>query len=207
MISLAKSEAAWPDKPRPGSMAVSPMNQRRFAILDRDGTLVVERHYLADPEQVELLPGAAGGLRQLAGMGLGLVVVTNQSGIGRGLFGLAQMQSVHERLRELLKAEGVSLDGIYYCPHLPEDGCECRKPRPGLLNRAASELGFRAAESFVIGDKRCDIELGQSVGATTVLVRTGYGAEIEAEGEVQADHVVDDLIQAAVVIGRLVERR
>ena len=94
----------------------------------------------------------------------------------------------------------MSLDGIYYCPHLPEDGCECRKPRPGLLYRAASELGFRAAESFVIGDKRCDIELGQRVGATTVLVRTGYGAEIE----VQADHAVDDLIQAAVVIRRLV---
>ncbi len=173
------------------------VRRRRFVVLDRDGTIIVERHYLSDPDQVELIPGAAEGLRQLRAMGLGLVVITNQSAIGRGYFDEARLEFIHQRLRELLAAEGVQLDGIYFCPHLPDAHCECRKPRPGLMERAAGELGFAPAAAFVIGDQPCDVEMGQSVGATTFLVRTGYGAQVEAEGAVIADYVVDGISEAA----------
>ncbi len=179
---------------------------RRFVILDRDGTLIVERHYLSDPAQVELVPGAARALRELATMGLGRIVVTNQSAVGRGFFDLTRLAEIHRRLQELLQAEGTSLDGIYFCPHVPEDRCACRKPLPGLLERAGRELGFLPAESFVIGDKACDVDLGRAVGARTFLVKTGYGARLAAEGETHADHVIDDLPAAVRVIRHLCSR-
>lgn len=175
------------------------MTQRRFALLDRDGTVIVERHYLSEPSQVELIPGAANGLRQLSGMGLGLVVITNQSAVGRGYFDQAHLDIIHLRLRELLEAEGVQLSGIYSCPHTPEDDCQCRKPRPGLIELGAKELGFDPMASFVIGDKPCDIELGRGVGATTLLVRTGYGVQTAADIATTPDYVVDDLDAAAQV--------
>ena len=140
---------------------------RRFAMLDRDGTLIHERHYLSDPNDVELLPGAVEGLLSLRKMGLGLVVLTNQSGVGRGYFDVARLELVHARMNSLLAQEGVEVDGIYYCPHRPEDLCPCRKPRPGLVNRAASELRFQPGDGFMIGDKAIDVQLGRAVGATT----------------------------------------
>jgi D-glycero-D-manno-heptose 1,7-bisphosphate phosphatase len=173
---------------------------RRFVALDRDGTLIVERHYPSDPEQVELIPGAAEGLRRLRALGLGVIVVTNQSGIERGYLDEPQLNLVHARLRELLAAEGTGLDGIFVCPHAPERGCRCRKPLPGLLEQASRELQFDARQCFVVGDKPCDIELGRGVGATTFLVRTGYGAEYADWGAKNADHVVDDIAEAARVI-------
>jgi D-glycero-D-manno-heptose 1,7-bisphosphate phosphatase len=175
------------------------MSRRRFVLLDRDGTLIVERHYLSRPEDVQLLPGALAGLQRLRQLGLGLVVITNQSGIGRGYFDQAALDAVHARLRQLLQDGGVHLDGIYVCPHGPEDGCACRKPATGLVRQAAAELGFEPAEAFVIGDKASDVEMGRRLGATTLLVRTGYGREHE-QGKVQADFVVDDLGAVAEVI-------
>ena len=183
------------------------MNPRRFVLLDRDGTVIVERHYLSDPAGVELLPGAARGLRRMQELGLGLVVITNQSAIGRGYFDEARLDQIHLRMFELLHQEQVSLDGIYYCPHRPEEHCQCRKPASALPNRAARELGFNSAESLVIGDKECDIELGQRLGATTVLVLTGYGRETEAKKQVQPDFVVADLEEAASRIERLLQQR
>jgi D-glycero-D-manno-heptose 1,7-bisphosphate phosphatase len=179
------------------------VSQWRFVALDRDGTIIVERHYLSDPDLVELLPGAASGLRQLRELGLGLVVVTNQSPIGRGYFDETRLELIHQRLVELLAAEGVELDGVYFCPHMPDDNCSCRKPRPGMLKLAAQELNFEPQGCFVIGDNICDIELGQRVGATTFLVRTGYGAQVAAESVASPDYVVDDLQDAAQVIERL----
>jgi len=182
------------------------MSQRRFVLLDRDGTLIVERNYLSDPDQVELIPGAAPGLRRLAARGLGLVVVTNQSGIGRGLFDEAKLVEIHQRLIEALRAEQVDLDAIYFCPHRPDDACGCRKPRPALALRAAAELGFEPARAFVVGDMASDVALGRAIGATTLLVRTGHGAATLARGEARADYVVDDLQAAAERIETLLER-
>ncbi|MGA2256651.1 MAG: HAD family hydrolase, partial [Thermoguttaceae bacterium] len=168
-----------------------------------DGTIIVERHYLSSPEQVELLPGAGQGLRAMRALGLGLVIVTNQSAVGRGFFDMARLEEIHDRLRELLAGEGVAVDGIYVCPHTAEDRCRCRKPLPTLLEQAARELGLDVRDSFVIGDKPCDIEMGQAVGATTVLVRTGYGAEHEATGVVSANYVVNDLVEAAAKLAAI----
>ncbi len=173
------------------------MSPRRFVLLDRDGTLIVEKHYLSDPEQVELIEGAAEGLRRLAARGLGLVLVTNQSGIGRGFFDAARLAEIHERLLRELRAEGVELDGIFVCPHHPDERCACRKPRTGLVQRAAAELGFDPARAFVIGDLPSDVALGRALGATTLLVRTGHGAATLARGETHPDHVVADLREAA----------
>ena len=118
------------------------MNRQRFVVLDRDGTIIVEHHYLSDPDRVELLPGVAEGLCQLTQMGLGLVVITNQSAVGRGFFDLARLNLIHQRLYALLETEQVHLNGVYFCPHTPQENCPCRKPRPELLELAGKELGF-----------------------------------------------------------------
>ncbi len=178
------------------------MTRRRFVALDRDGTIIVEREYLSSPDQVELLPHAARGLQAMRAQGLGLVVITNQSGVGRGYFERSTLDEIHDRLRELLAAEGIMLDGIYVCPHAPEEGCQCRKPLPTLLQRAAEEHGFDCRECLVIGDKPSDIEMGQAVQAATLLVRTGHGARHEAAQTVKPDYVADDLLQAAEMVPR-----
>lgn len=179
------------------------MKSRRFVLLDRDGTLIVERHYLSDPTGVQLLPGAAKGLRKMRALGLGLVVITNQSAIGRGYLDEARLHKIHARMGELLQKESVFVDGIYYCPHLPDNNCQCRKPNLALPHRAACHLGFNVQDSFVIGDKECDIDMGQGLGATTLLVLTGYGKKTHAAQETRSDYVVADLDHAATLIERL----
>jgi D-glycero-D-manno-heptose 1,7-bisphosphate phosphatase len=179
------------------------MPRRRFVLLDRDGTIIVDRHYLADPEGVALLEGAAEGLRRLTGLGLGMAVVTNQSAIGRGMLDELGLERVHLTMLRLLNEQGVGLDGVYWCPHIPEDGCKCRKPGTGMVERAAAELDFDPALAFVIGDKPSDVELGRRLGATTLLVRTGEGTRTEATLDPPADHVVDDMLQAARTIEEL----
>ena len=174
--------------------------RRGVVALDRDGTLNVERHYLSDPAQVELIDGAAEGLRHLRELGLELLVITNQSGVGRGYFTEQTLIRIHDRLRECLDAHGVELSGIYVCPHVPADGCRCRKPGTALLERAAREHAFEPREAFVIGDKASDVEMGRRAGSTTFLVRTGYGAAVAAQGEVDVDFIVEDLREAARVI-------
>jgi D-glycero-D-manno-heptose 1,7-bisphosphate phosphatase len=178
---------------------------RSFAVLDRDGTIISECHHLCDPDQVELIDGAASGLRELIEMGLGLVIVTNQSVVGRGMIDEAGLERIHGRLRQLLEAQGVQIDGIYWCPHRPEAGCACRKPGTALLEQAARDLHFEPATSFVIGDKECDIDLGRSVGATTLLVRTGHGAEVAATA--RPDFIVDDLGHVPSVVRRFLDAR
>ncbi|MCY2963569.1 MAG: HAD family hydrolase [Planctomycetota bacterium] len=181
---------------------------RRFVLLDRDGTLNVERNYLADADQLELLPGVVAGLTRLQELGCGLVVITNQSGVGRGLIAPTQLAGIHRRLHRMLSAVGIVLDGIYVCPHHPETPCHCRKPLTGMATQAARDFGFSLNQSFLIGDKPSDIELGRRVGATTLLVRTGYGAESERDWQRDSgteaygapDCVVDDLLAAAEAI-------
>jgi D-glycero-D-manno-heptose 1,7-bisphosphate phosphatase len=170
-----------------------------MVILDRDGTVVVDRHYLADPAGLEFLPGAAQGLRTLHEHGHRLVLITNQSGIGRGLLSLAQLEAIHARLRRMMREAGAPLEAIYYCPHTPEEGCECRKPRSELFWRAAAELGFGPSDAVVVGDKASDIEFGHNVGAATILIAPVPPAMI-AEGQPAADFVAADLVQAASAI-------
>ncbi|MFN7805586.1 MAG: D-glycero-alpha-D-manno-heptose-1,7-bisphosphate 7-phosphatase [Planctomycetaceae bacterium] len=178
---------------------------RRLVLLDRDGTLNVERNYLAEASGLELLPGVIPALRRLREHGLGLVVVTNQSGVARKLIQPAQLEAIHDRLHELLGEGGIELDGIYVCPHGPQSVCHCRKPRAGLALQAARELGGALSESFVVGDKPADIGLGQAIEATTLLVRTGHGAESERNWprELPGPHaIVNDLPAAAEFIVR-----
>jgi histidinol-phosphate phosphatase family protein len=147
-----------------------------------------------------LLPGAVSGLARMASLGLGLVVVTNQSGIGRGFFGVDRLHEIHQRMEELLGENNIRLDGIYFCPHSPDANCSCRKPGTGLVERASAEFGFDPKESFVVGDKECDIELGDRLGATTCLVRSGYGMKALSNGAVSPQLVVADLAEAAAEI-------
>jgi histidinol-phosphate phosphatase family protein len=150
---------------------------------DRDGTLIEERNYLSDPEQVVLLPGAAEAVRRAREAGFLAVVLTNQSGVGRGYFRMEDVEAVHRRMEELLAAEGAHLDAIYVCPHAPEEDCLCRKPRTGLVELAARELGIDLPRSWMIGDKAADIEMARNAGMRGALVMTGYGAEAAAAGQ------------------------
>jgi len=148
---------------------------RPFVLLDRDGTVNVERHYLSDPDQLELYPGVGAALKRLRDLGFGIAIVTNQSGIARGYFDMATLDRIHDRLREILGAEGVAVDGIYLCPHGPDEDCDCRKPLPGMVEQAVAELGFDPTRAYLVGDKSVDVELAQAVGAVGLLVRTGHG--------------------------------
>lgn len=171
----------------------------RLAMIDRDGTITVERNYLSSPDQLELLEGAANGIRMLRELGLAAIVVTNQSGVARGFFDAATVDRVHARLSEMLAVHGAAIDAFYVCPHHPDDRCACRKPEPGLARRAAHDFDADLTQSFVIGDKACDIDLGKAVGATTIQVRTGYGHS-ETTG---ADYTVENLFEAAILIREL----
>jgi D-glycero-D-manno-heptose 1,7-bisphosphate phosphatase len=176
---------------------------RQYILLDRDGTIIVDKHYLHDPDEVELLPGVVEGLQRMRDMGFGLAVLTNQSGVERGYYDEASVNACNGRMEALLQPHGVSLDGIFYCPHAPETGCDCRKPATGLMEQAALALGFNPGESVMIGDKEADMLLGRAVGAMTILVRTGKGAAHEERCRDSADHVVDSLVQAAEIMENL----
>lgn len=175
----------------------------RLVVLDRDGTLNVEKHYLSRPDQVELLPNAAAGLKRFAALGLKTVVATNQSAVARGYVDPPTLDLIHTRLRNLLAASGASLDAIYHCPHIPGLGCICRKPETDLLDRACREFRAHPWESFVIGDQATDIEMGRRAGAITFLVKTGYGLKTLDEATASPHYVVDDLLEAARIIGGL----
>jgi D-glycero-D-manno-heptose 1,7-bisphosphate phosphatase len=178
---------------------------RRWALLDRDGTILVYREHLRDPEAVELVPGAARALRELRQSGLALAVVTNQSVIGRGWLDLEGLSRVHRRMLDKLEAEQAFVDAIVFCPHRPDEGCRCRKPEPGLVAQLAREFSVCPPMSFVVGDDAKDIELGRRIGATTLLVRTGLGLKTESEFPGSADCVVDDLLAASGAIASLLK--
>lgn len=175
----------------------------RAIFLDRDGVINVERNYVHRIEDFEYLPGALPGLRLLAAQGFQLVVVTNQSGIGRGLYSEAQFEKLNTYMMASLLSEGISISAIYFCPHHPTEGigkyrseCECRKPKPGMLLRAAKEIGIDLRSSVLIGDKRSDIAAGHSAGVgTCVLVRTGHAV---SQTDIDFSHVcLPDLPAAA----------
>lgn len=145
-------------------------------LLDRDGTVIEDRHYLSDPSGVTLLPGAARGLAALVAAGARLFLVTNQSGIGRGYFTEADLHACNARLGELLGEHGVALADTAFCPHGPDDGCACRKPAPGMWLALRDRHGLCAATTAMVGDKREDVAFGRDAGlGRVVLVLTGKG--------------------------------
>lgn len=175
--------------------------------IDRDGTLTEEVGYVNHPGRLRLLPGSAEAIRRLNGAGVKAVLVTNQSGIARGYFSEEVLHAVNEVLLSQLKAEGAHLDGLYMCPHHPRDGdppyraaCDCRKPAPGLLLRAARDLGLDLGRSWIVGDKISDVLTGQRAGVRSILVLTGYGLgewEYRRSRMPRApDHVAEDLLAA-----------
>ena len=186
------------------------MGERQGAVfLDRDGTIIEEVNYLKDPADIQLLPGAVEALRLLQER-YPLVIITNQAGIARGYFDEQQLREIHRHLEQLLADMEILLAGIYYCPHHPEAGsfryrqnCHCRKPKPGMLKAAARDLALDLAISYTIGDKLSDIGAGKNAGTKTILVRTGYGRQHEAEiarSQLAPDYAADDLPAAAAWI-------
>ena len=143
---------------------------RRLALIDRDGTIIVDKVYLDDPDGIEFTHGAIEGLRLLRDAGFVLALITNQSGIARGYFDAAALGRIHDRLQSLLAAEGVRLEAIYFCPHGPNDGCDCRKPAPGMVTQAMHDLGFRPEEVVVLGDSDGDMGAAAAAGVAGVRV-------------------------------------
>ncbi len=173
---------------------------RPGVFIDRDGTISEEVGYLNHLSRFHMLPSVPAAIRKLNDRHIPAIVVTNQSGVGRGYFPESLVQDVHRAMTTQLAAAGARLDAIYYCPHVSSDLCACRKPSPGMLERAASEHAIDLQRSFVVGDRFGDIELGRRVGARSILVRTGYG-----EGEilyhlpkwkVQPDFIAEDFGRA-----------
>lgn len=156
---------------------------RPAVFFDRDGTINVEVNYLHRIDDLVLVPGAAAAIRAVNRAGYQAILVTNQAGIARGYYDEAALRTLHAHLAEVLAAADARLDAIYFCPHHPDFGgaCECRKPAPGMLLRAAAEHHLDLRRSWLVGDTLGDLGAGRAVGCRTVLVRTGYGARAEAE--------------------------
>jgi len=143
---------------------------RRAVFFDRDGTIIYDLGYPREPEKVQLLPGVGEALFELQQRGFCLVLVSNQSGVGRGLLSQEDVERIHRRVIACLAEHGIRLDGAYYCFHAPWEECDCRKPSQGLFLRAAEELGIDLAHSFMVGDKPSDIEAGRRAGCRTILL-------------------------------------
>lgn len=177
---------------------------RKAVFVDRDGTLNVNIDYLSDPAGYRLYPGAAEGLRLLREKGFLIVVVTNQSGIGRGFFDEPTLHRIHDKMRADLARGGAGIDALYFCPHAPERKCACRKPGTEMFERAMREHGIDPKRSFVIGDMRMDVEAGRKIGARTALVpepdkRERTLKEMEGWG-FRPDFVGEDILSAALWI-------
>jgi len=159
-------------------------------IVDRDGTLIEERGYVTQAADIVLLPGVEAALERATDAGVAVAVVTNQSAIGRGLLTVAELEELHEAIRSL----GVS--AIYHCPHLPDAGCDCRKPQPGMVRSAVADLELDPQRTVVVGDHLTDCLAGRAAGVGAVLVRTGHGEHHAAEAEALGFPVVADVVAA-----------
>ncbi len=149
----------------------------RNILLDRDGTLIRECHYLCDPDKVELIPGTIAPMRRLQKNGVRFFLVTNQSGIGRGYFSRNEYESVQRRLTEILSQQNIRLTGAACCPHAPDEACTCRKPAPGMWHELTARYDLPPQQTVMIGDKRADITFGRNASLFTILVLTGHGVK------------------------------
>jgi len=179
----------------------------QMVLLDRDGTVIIEKAFLADPKGVELIPGSARAIKRLKKAGYAVAIVTNQSGVGRGYYTLAQMKATNEKTLQVLRKAGARIDSLEWCPHHPEAKirkyrrkCQCRKPAPGMAIRAARKAKATLKGVIVVGDRLVDVELGQKLGGKGILVLTGYGKKHRALARktgVKPDAVVGNLEKAA----------
>lgn len=182
--------------------------------LDRDGTINVDVDYLSSPDDLAFIPRSIDAIGLLNRAGIGVFVITNQSGIARGLLTEADMQAVHAAMRAQLKEHGAWIDDFFFCPHHPSarldeyrKDCQCRKPAPGMLHEAAAKHGIDLGASFVIGDKAIDVQTGRAVGATCIQVATGYGRAEKDAGAPWRDHFADDLYEAVHIVQSIIHQR
>ncbi|MFH1590428.1 MAG: HAD family hydrolase [archaeon] len=172
----------------------------RAVFLDRDGVINEDHGYIHKVEDLEILPGVIDGLKLLQHMGFVLIIVTNQSGIGRGFYTKEQYDLFHTELLKRLGKEGIQIDKTYMCPHQPTDGCDCRKPSPKHAEDAEQEFGISLADSYIIGDHASDIGFGRNSGMTTVHILTGHGKK---HGDIEADHQSEDFEDAVAWIEQI----
>lgn len=176
---------------------MEPIEQPRLVILDRDGVINADSDaFIKSPREWHALPGSLEAIRDLCNAGFDVVVATNQSGVGRGLFDSETLAAIHRRMRDAVQEKGGRLAGVYFCPHHPNDGCVCRKPAPGLLEQISRDFARSLERIPVIGDSARDLEAARAVGARPILVRTGKGAATEP-GLPADSEVFDDLAAAA----------
>ncbi|GJL58421.1 MAG: D,D-heptose 1,7-bisphosphate phosphatase [Nitrospirales bacterium] len=168
--------------------------------LDRDGTLNHDTGYVTSPEQLVLFPGVPEAIARLNHLGAMVILVTNQSAIGRGMMTIEGLELIHERLAELIRPCGARIDGIFFCPHHPQDGCECRKPKAGLIHQAVTRFALDISQCYLVGDKRSDLEAARTASVPGVLVMTSsYSADVvkaRDAGQVPIDFVADSFVHA-----------
>jgi len=176
------------------------MTKRPAIFLDRDGTLIEEVNYLSRVEDLRLFSFSAEAIERLKDAGFLIIVVTNQSGIGRGIYSEADMHAIHEAIQNELNG---AIDAFYFCPHLPCDGCECRKPRLGMIEAAMRDLGVDRENSWMVGDKKIDVETGRAAELRTALVLTGYGTQHKVLLDDAPDIIGVDLGEVATEIAQI----
>lgn len=172
------------------------MSKKPAVFLDRDGTINEDTGYIDSPERLIFIDGASSAIKKLNSKGYRVIIITNQSGVGRGYFSKEAVDAVNKKLEETLKKQGAHLDGIYYCPHHPDDNCECRKPKIGLLEKAKKDLDIDFKKSYVVGDKISDVELASKIGGKGILVLTGEGKEHKKMLKSPLSYIADDLKDA-----------
>lgn len=172
-------------------------NKVPAVFLDRDGTIITERGYLKSPNKIRFYPTAIEGLKKLTQSGFKLIVITNQSGVGRGYFSEKTLSQIHQRFKTLLLQHKVKISAIYYCPHLPTDACSCRKPKTKLVDLASKEHHINLSKSYMVGDQIRDVELGFNMGGKSVLVLTGGGKQSRKNFKKSHPHVSKNLFSAS----------
>lgn len=172
---------------------------KQAIFLDRDGVIIEDRDYAYKPSDIQFLPRAIEALKEVP-RGYLKIIISNQSGIARGKFTAEQADLFNAALIQLMKKSGAIIDKIYYCPHGPDDGCDCRKPKIGLFEAAKKRYNIAYEKSWVIGDKSSDIQAGINIGARTILVRTGYAGRENGETLAEPDFIAADLYEAVEII-------
>ena len=172
----------------------------KAVFIDRDGTINVDVHYLDDLNKFEMYHGVGEGVKKLKENGFKIIVITNQSGIARGYFTEKQLLNIHERMEKEFQKFDVLLDGIYYCPHHPDDNCNCRKPNTGLFEKAINEHNIDVKSSYMLGDKILDVGVGKKIGVRTIIIpelhgRVGFLSK-KNEWEYNPDYIADDFMDA-----------